>query len=45
MASQPAFDGLQPKSDDLQLLHLVLLRALFNLGWRVAPQSNQYAYP
>ena len=29
MAPQPAFDGLQPKSDDLQLSCLILLRLLF----------------
>ena len=44
MASQPAFDGLKPKCDGLQLLRIVLLRPFFNLGWRVAPHSCQYAY-
>ena len=42
MAPQPAFDGLQPKSDGLQLLCLVLLKPFLNLGWRVAPLSVQY---
>ena len=40
MAPQPAFDGLQPKSDDLQLSCLVLLRLLFKLGWRVATATE-----
>ena len=40
MAPQPAFDGLQPKSDDLQLSCLALLRLLFNLGWRVATATK-----
>ena len=36
MAPQPAFNGLQPKSDHLQLTCFVLLRPLFYLGCRVA---------